>query len=323
MAGRDGADSSSYSALILNFGYWRDTAACAESLLASQVPPERIVICDNGSPDGSLEKLACWAVSSGVSLLNLNRDQALAWKREMPLPEGVILVANKANMGYAAGNNTGLTLLMRGGAGYIWILNNDTLVAPEAADALLRHMHEHGRCGLLGTLTRYLDNPEAIQCLGGGWYSPWWGLSGLYGEGIALPQGQRPPQLQGPLDYVNGASVFVRRELLEQVGLMSEDYFLYCEELDWALRARGRFELGFEPQAEVLHREGLSTGVSHRRGLRRSLRMSLTLLRSRLLLTYKFYPLALPTVLLGQVFALGRKALGRVRAMSLRGRAVD
>lgn len=94
---------------------------------------------------------------------------------------------------------------------------------------------------------------------------------------------------------------------------MAEEYFLYCEELDWAYRARGRFELGFEPQAEVLHREGLSTGVSNHRGLRRGPRMSLALLRSRLLLTWKFHPLALPTVFLGQIAALARKMFCRLK----------
>ncbi len=291
---------------------------CLESILDSLVRPDCIIVCDNGSPNDSMLQLRLWAERAVRdnklhSWLELKADQAEAVSVGDGGPAAeLLLVKNERNLGYAGGNNVGLRLFLHLATPFIWLLNNDTLVRPESAGALLEHMREQPRCGLCGALTRYLDSPEIVQCLGGGWHRPIWGRGGLYGEGLCLPPGQPPPPLPGPLDYVNGASVFIRREFLEQVGLMEEAYFLYCEELDWAERARGRWELGWEAGAEILHREGVSTGLSNRRGFGLSLRALMRLVRSRLLFTWKFHPWALPTVILGQTAAIVRKVLSRL-----------
>ncbi|MCM0754511.1 glycosyltransferase family 2 protein [Desulfovibrio aminophilus] len=304
-----------YWALVLNYGRRRDTVRCAESLLASSEPPERLVICDNGSPDDSLEALARWAGEDPGrgGLLRLSRTQAEAGA--LSGDERIVLIDTGANLGYAGGNNVGLRLALASGAPYVWLLNSDTTVFPDAASALLDHMAAHEGCGLCGALTRYMDDPEVVQCFGGGWFAPLWGRGGLHGDGARLPLGAEPQDPPGRLDYVNGASVFIRREFLLHVGLMEEAYFLYCEELDWAARAArspGRWELCWSPRAQVLHAEGLSTGVSNRRGRGRGLGQALILLRSRLLYTWKFHPFCLPTALAGQAWALARKLSRRV-----------
>lgn len=225
--------------------------------------------------------------------------------------ERIIIIDAGANLGYAGGNNVGLRLALSACAPFVWILNNDTSVFPHAASALLNHMERHARCGLCGTLTRYMDDPEIVQCLGGGWYTPVWGRGGLYGDGDRLALDDMPESSPERLDYVNGASVFVRREFLLEIGLMEEAYFLYCEEIDWAARAFGKWELCWTPEAQVLHADGLSTGVSNRRGQGHNIRRAYTLFRSRLLYTMKFHPFFLPTVLAGQLWALLRKCISR------------
>jgi len=314
MSSKGGEEASSrpYWALVLNYGRWRDTIRCAESLLASSAPPERLILCDNGSPDNSLEALVRWADDSygSVGATLLSRAQAEAGG--LSGDERVVIIDNGANLGYAGGNNVGLRLALASDAAYIWILNNDTVVLSDAATALMDHMATHERCGLCGTLTRYMDDPEVVQCLGGGWFAPLWGRGGLYGDGTRLPLDAAPPDLPGRLGYVNGASVFVRREFLLDVGLMEEAYFLYCEELDWAARAKGRWELCWAPRSQVLHAEGLSTGVSKRRGRGHDYRRAMNLLRSRLIFTWKFHPLCLPTALLGQFWALALKLTHRI-----------
>ncbi|MDR3640146.1 MAG: glycosyltransferase family 2 protein [Humidesulfovibrio sp.] len=304
-----------YSALVLNYGHWNETIACLDSLLAGDRCPERIVVCDNSSPDDSLQRLAEWARE------RLGEDRLSSW-REMGTEdiapvltsadgclEEFILLRTGGNLGYAGGNNVGLRLLLGLGAQFVWLLNNDTTVLPGTGSALLRHMRANPRCGLCGTLTRYMAAPEIVQCYGGGWYSKAWGRGGLHGEGAFLPLGRAPATPQAPLDYVNGASVFLRREFLLDVGLMEERYFLYCEEIDWAERAKGRWELGFAPDAEVLHLEGLSTGMSNHRRLRRSVKSTVRLVRSRLLFTLRHCPWFLPTVFLGQAWATASKIL--------------
>lgn len=304
-----------YSALVLNYGHWDETLGCLDSLLASVPRPERIVVCDNSSPDDSLQRLAEWARE------RLGEDRISSW-REMGTEdiapvlasadgclEEFILLRTGGNLGYAGGNNVGLRLLLGLGAAFVWLLNNDTTVLAGAGYALLRHMHEHPRCGLCGAFTRYMAAQNIVQCYGGGWYSKVWGRGGLYGEGDILPLGHVPAISTRTLDYVNGASVFLRREFLLDVGLMEERYFLYCEEIDWAVRAGDRWELGFAPEAQVLHLEGLTTGMSNRRKLGRSVKSLLRLARSRLLFTLLHCPWFLPTVLLGQAFAVARKVL--------------
>lgn len=304
--------SRSYWAVVLNYKHWRDTIRCAESLLGSLEPPERLVLCDNGSADGSLEALARWALefSHAGGLVRLSRAEAESGAA--PGPGRIVLVDAGANLGYAGGNNIGLRLALAAGAPFAWLLNNDTTVFPDAATALLDHMAGHAGCGLCGALTRYMDDPGVVQCYGGGWYNAVWGRGGLYGDGDSLPLGALPANPPARLDYVNGASVFARREFLLDVGLMDEAYFLYCEELDWAARAAkagSSHGLCWEPKAQVLHAEGLSTGVSNRRGLGHGPRRAATLIRSRLLFTWRFHPLCLPTVLAGQVVAVARKAV--------------
>lgn len=303
--------SRRYWALVLNYKHWRETTRCAESLLSGQEPPERLVICENGSADGSLEELERWALghSRAGGLLRLTRVQAESGA--VPSAERVILINIAANLGYAGGNNVGLHLALAAEVPFVWILNNDTTVFPDAATALLDHMERHGRCGLCGALTRYMDDPEVVQCLGGGWYDPIWGRGGLHGDGMRLALGDMPEHPPAQLGYVNGASVFARREFLSEVGLMEDAYFLYCEELDWAERALGKWDLCWAPGAQILHAEGLSTGVSNRRGLGHGARRAYTLLYSRLLYTLKFHPFCLPTILVGQLWALLRKCITR------------
>jgi GT2 family glycosyltransferase len=61
------------------------------------------------------------------------------------------------------------------------------------------------------------------------------------------------------LDFVFGASMLVTAKFIREVGFMQEDYFLYYEELDWAMRGRGRFQLGFAPRSCVFHKSGANS----------------------------------------------------------------
>lgn len=97
------------------------------------------------------------------------------------------------------------------------------------------------------------------------------------------------------MNYVEGASMLVSRQFLTEVGLLCEDYFLYFEEADWAIRAKGRFNLGYAARSIVYHKVGSSIGTSSNPA-----KMSYTSdyfnIRNRLLFTRRFYPAALPTV---------------------------
>ena len=104
------------------------------------------------------------------------------------------------------------------------------------------------------------------------------------------------------IDYVIGASVFVRREFLQDIGLMCEDYFLYCEEIDWAERAKGKYKIACMPESVVYHKEGASTGGQSVEN--KTMFSDYYQLRSRLLFTKKFHKKYLPIVYLTMLYAI-------------------
>ena len=143
-----------------------------------------------------------------------------------------------------------------------------------------------------------------LQAAGGGTYHRWTGLCDHHGYGHARSAAGQ--WAERPLDYVFGASMYIRREWLEQVGLMNESLFLYFEEIDYCRAGRHLFEIGYCPQAVVRHKEGGSTG-GKRQDI--SLLADFYNLRNRLRITWRHFPYALPTVLAG----LGVTVINRIR----------
>jgi GT2 family glycosyltransferase len=138
--------------------------------------------------------------------------------------------------------------------------------------------------------------------LGGAIYSRWFGLAWHLGRGRNWPRKISTRRVEQRMDYVVGASLFVSRDFLQTVGLMEESYFLYYEELDWAVRARRRFPLAWAPDSRVYHKVGGTIGTSSHPA-RKSLTSDFYTLRNRIRFTRRFCPWALPTVYLGLVGA--------------------
>jgi GT2 family glycosyltransferase len=159
--------------------------------------------------------------------------------------------------------------------------------------------------GACGSTLAYYHAKDRIQAFGGATYSPWSGMIRLVGNGSSIHQ--RPPQeqVEHTFSYIIGASTLFSRPALETVGLFSEDYFLFFEELDWTLRANGRFRITYAPESLVHHKEG---GTTRRRDTSET--SDLFALRNRLLITKRFFPLYLPSICLGMI---GSMALRLVR----------
>jgi len=308
--------------VILNYNGWQDTLACVESVLASAQSPERVFIIDNASTNDSVRWFRHWAAGNLEFLLpELGAPDSC--RKPLPLTEidgnapapataaaGVFLVRNSANRGYAAGNNSGIRLAVQWGAEAVWILNNDTLVDREALGAMYRRLFSKEKPGLCGSLIRYAGS-ATVQCRGGGYTNWWTGLSVLDGAGedIAAARLANPADVERRINFIYGASVMASRTFIEQVGLMDERYFLYCEEQDWAYSAGDSFDLTYAPDAVVYHKEGGTTDFSRKKF---SIRALWHLTRSRLLLTRKHAPMALPTVCLTLAFAALRMAWRRL-----------
>ena len=287
--------------IILNWNGWRSTLPCIESVLGSNYARLKVIVCDNGSTDDSLSAMRSWADGQLAAprpqhqkLANLIPDTRQRTLRTVFVAEDecfenanhaeadVVFLCRKTNGGYAAGNNAGLLLALQLGADYVWILNNDTLVEPSAAQYLIDHMRSADCVGLCGTTIRSYNDPDRIHLLAGWHFNKW---TARPTPVLSLSEDLKE------LSYVDGSSVCVSREFLQAVGLLSLEYFLYCEELDWATRAQGRFELGYCKRAVVYHK-GADNQPAELRSFREYYGM-----RARVLVTKKFWPIFLFTVL--------------------------
>ncbi|QIE43988.1 glycosyltransferase family 2 protein (plasmid) [Rhodobacteraceae bacterium SC52] len=155
------------------------------------------------------------------------------------------------------GVNRGLAYLARfPDLGHFWVLNPDSVVPPEAMTALAAHCADASPYALLGGRVTYLDRPDVIQ-IDGGLVNRRTGVTGNLALGAS--HAATPPPDPAQLDFIMGASMIASRAFYEAVGPMREDYFLYYEEVDWAMR-RGDLPLAYCAGLRIYHRAGSSIG---------------------------------------------------------------
>lgn len=284
--------------IVLQYGNSFDTIECLESLIKLKSRNLSIIVVDNHSPSKEKLPLNQWlaGLPSNKKKKAAFRGKARAYSVQN---KELIYIENAVNSGFAGGNNTGLQFAMDSPEyGYFWFLNNDTTVDPDSLNRLVScyEKRKKDRIGILGSKMRYYYRPEILQGIGGR-MNPWFATSRGIGEG-KKDSGQFDKG-QHPIDFPIGASLFVSREFVNSVGMMTEDYFLYFEEMDWAIRARRKgFRVGYCPQSVVFHKEGGSIGSSVR-GRSRSVLSDYYQLRNRIKFTARYRPVLLPTVLLG------------------------
>ncbi len=297
--------------VLVNYKRWSDTIECLESVFRSTIPL-RVVVVDNGSGDGSLDRIAEWAEGTRPST-PLKADMARF--SEPPLPKPIpfrrlstadladaggasdvplTLIDSGGNLGFAAGNNIGLRLLLTDPRiTCFWLLNNDTVVEPTAAAALVTRMSATHKIGMCGTVVRFYHTPDMVQVLGGSSFNLLTGQGRGIGARQPASKAFDPAKVAAQTDFVLGASLATSRDFLEVVGPMDESFFLYFEEIEWAKRSAGRFSIGFAHGATVYHKEGGSIGSSGVPG-KRSNASEYWLTRSRLTFIRRYAPILLP-----------------------------
>jgi GT2 family glycosyltransferase len=210
--------------VVINWNGWKDTKACVESLLAQDYAELCIVVVDNASTDDSVERIRA------------------AFPR-------IVLLTAEQNRGFAAGSNIGIRFALERGAEFVWLLNNDILAPPDTLRKLVSAAADP-KVGIAGPVLNYLDRPDTIQAWGGGSIVPWMGYA---------TQFDRPAELNGR-SFLTFASVLLRRQMLEQVGLLDEGYFMYFEDSDFCFRAHSfGWKLRVAEDTAVLHKVGGSS----------------------------------------------------------------
>lgn len=317
--------------VILQYGNWRDTMACLQSLVpAVGRGLVRVIVVDNASPDDSLVQLHRWMAGAHAAMPQPEHDTVArhwwpltgadgAWSGAPPGDAACelapwTLIPSTENRGFAVGMNVGIRLALRDGhIDAVWLLNNDTVVDGEAVETIRAALDgTPASTGQFGTTVCYHDRPAIIQSVGWCRWNAWLATAHRLHDGASVTQ----PLLREARHpgYVYGASWILRVSALREVGLLSEEGFLYGEELDWSCRASRHWETALIAAAIVWHHEGATTGARVEPAAGRSELADLCGISARLRLTRRFFPRRLPAV----YFSLFGAALNRLRRGDVR-----
>lgn len=208
--------------VLVNWNGWRDTLACLDSLTAQDYEDLQVIVVDNGSTNDSVERI----------------------REAHP---SVTLIETGENLGFPSGCNVGIRAAYAGGADYMWLLNNDTVAPPDTASKLVRAAMANPKAGAVGAVLRYMHDPGRVQAWGGGRVNLWAGYAGHYLK----------PAKFNEKSYLTGASMVVPRKAVEDVGVLYEGFFMYCDDSDYCFRLRrAGYSLAIAEDTAILHKEG-------------------------------------------------------------------
>ncbi|HLC45196.1 MAG: hypothetical protein A2722_01255 [Candidatus Doudnabacteria bacterium RIFCSPHIGHO2_01_FULL_50_11] len=215
------------SIILVNYNTREFIKRCLESVFASKTGfTYEVLISDNGSGDGSIQMI----------------------KEEFPKAN---LIENNSNLGFSKANNIAIS---KASGGLILLLNSDTKVESDAIDKAIGYMNEHPNVGIMGckillpdgtpdrAARRKFPNPSNA-------FLRLFGLKKFSDYNIETPLDQ-----EVEVDSVVGAFLVIRRAVIERIGLLDEEYFMYGEDLDWCWRAKeAGFAVMYYPGATIHH----------------------------------------------------------------------
>lgn len=214
--------------VILNWNGKKFLKNCLDSVLSSSYKKLKVVLVDNASTDGS------------VDFVEKNYKK-------------VIVLKNRANLGWTGGNNRGVKFALKQGADAVFILNNDTTISANCILNLAKTLFSDKSTGIVGPKIYFSDKgrrTKKISFAGGKFTS-----NRYFGVHIGInriDKGQYSKTKK--TDFITGAAICVKREVFESVGLFDDRYFIYYDEADFCMKARRKgFTSIFVPAAVVYH----------------------------------------------------------------------
>lgn len=214
--------------VLLNWNTPDLTIDCLHSLARSTVTPWKILVVDNASRGDDADQI------------------------EAAFPD-VHLIRNAENTGFVGGNNQGIEVLLNAGADAIWVLNNDTEVAPDCLEHLLACLGGDDGAEGVGVATHRMlyDDPPDRLWFAGGRIS--WSFSSSH-EGFNKTEGVfHDPERD--IDFATACSILVRRRVFEQIGGFHPAFFAFAEDLEWCVRLRkAGIRIRYTPAARLWHK---------------------------------------------------------------------
>lgn len=225
--------------ILVNFNGAKDTIDCIESLKELTFKDYIIIVVDNKSTDNSARILRMYTQKNSIVFLEADE-----------------------NKGFAAGNNIGIAFaLKKNDVDYIWLLNNDTIAKKNSLGELIKGFEENKNVGVTTSKIYYEKNHSMIWYAGGSINrhtarSEHW----QYGKIESADEALADRSYQA-VSFVSGCSMLIKREVIERVGKMDEEFFLYEEDADYCLRiADAGYTLIYCPKAVIFHKVNASTG---------------------------------------------------------------
>jgi GT2 family glycosyltransferase len=219
--------------IVVNWNRPADTLECLTSLAQQTYPSCEVIVVDNGSTDGSAAAI------------------------QAAFPDVTVLV-NATNLGFGEGNNVGLKYALARGADHVLLLNNDTIVDPALIDQLVQVAESDDHIAAVGAKIFFYSDPRRL-----------WSAGSIvnYTETVTRLRGYRQID-QGQfeqieeVDCVSGCAMLLRRQALEQIGLLDPLFSpAYFEDTDWCMRARRVGQrIVYAPAAMLWHRVSMSGG---------------------------------------------------------------
>lgn len=207
--------------IVLNYNGGKLTENCLKSLRMVDYPNFQVVVVDNNSSDDSVVMI------------------------ENKFPE-VKVIKNKENSGFAGGNNIGIDFALKNGADYVLLLNQDTEVEPDFLDKLIEEGEKDEKTGLLSPLIFWKRNKQV-------WFSggriDWLNMKTFHQFDLVKGKAQET-------SFLTGCSLLIKRAVLETIGLLDDNFFLYWEDVDYSVRAKkAGFKIKVVPKSVIYHFE--------------------------------------------------------------------
>jgi GT2 family glycosyltransferase len=215
--------------VLVNFNGYADTKRCLESLETMTYPNAEIIVVDNGSADGSGERI----------------------RAEFP---SVTHIRSEENTGFTGGNNIGIEHAMANSCDHALLLNNDTIITPNFLEPLIERLESNPKIAAVSGKIYYTPekrNGQSDIIWYAGCYQKW--HTGYAHTGVEEKDtGKYDTPRKVP--YACGCLMLMRGSLIKQIGMLSKDYFIYWEEADWCMRAHNvRYFCMYEPRSVIYH----------------------------------------------------------------------
>ena len=220
--------------ILLNYNNYRDTIECINSIKQNTSENNfiyEIVVVDNKSTNESLS--------------------------ELKKIEGITLIQASENAGFSAGNNIGIKYAIKNKSEYILLLNNDTIITKNSINKMFLELKKHTDIEIISARIMYWDNKNLINCCGGE-IDYFKGTAVIYGKGKEYKEANQEFTYT---KFVTGCCMLMKTSLVEEIGFLPEEYFMYYEDVDFCAKVQQKgYKIGVCLSSIIYHKESAASG---------------------------------------------------------------